>query len=64
MRHEPSTKEVVLEDDNYGHVEVGKDCFEKVVKAGYDGVRSGKGRGPMVFATTHMAECYGRRRTA
>jgi hypothetical protein len=56
--------EVVLEDDDYGHVEVGRDCFERVVKAGYDGVRSGKGKGPMVFATTAMAIAYGRRSAA
>lgn len=64
LKPNAKTGEVVLEDDNHGHVVVGRDCFERVIKAGYDGVRSGKGKGPMVFATTEMAMAYERRRTA
>lgn len=62
LKHDAKTGEVVLEDDNHQHVEVGADCFANVVKAGYDGVRSGKGKGPMVFATTEMAMAYARRK--
>lgn len=51
-------REVVLEDDGFGHVCVGPDCFALVVAAGPNGVRSGKGRGPMVFATTAQARAY------
>ena len=54
-------REVVLEDDDHRHVNVGPNCFERVVKAGYEGLRSGKGKGPMVFATTDMAIRYGMR---
>lgn len=61
--HEQHEWEVVLEDDSHRHVNVGRDCFKNVVKAGYDGVRSGKGKGPMVFASTAMAQAYARRRT-
>jgi hypothetical protein len=53
--------EVVLEDDDHRHVMAGSDCFKRVVKAACDGVRSGKGRGPMVFASTEMAQAYSRR---
>lgn len=49
---------VYLEDDSHFAVHVGLDCYSRVVKAGYDGVRSGKGRGPRVFVTRHMAEAY------
>jgi hypothetical protein len=53
--------EVVLEDDDHRHVMVGPDCFKRVAKAGADGARSGHGLGPMVFATTAMAQAYAKK---
>jgi len=50
--------DVFLQDDNHAIVCVGPNCYERVVKSGYDGVRSGKGRGPLVFVTRRMAEAY------
>lgn len=47
--------EVVLEDVGHGHVQVGADCFLRVVKAGADGVKSGQGLGAQVFSTTDQA---------
>lgn len=52
--------EVILEDDDFNRAPVGPDCFERVVKSGYDGVRSGKGKGSMVFVTTAMAQTFAR----
>lgn len=52
---------VHLEDDDHALVHVGYDCWQKTVKAGYDGVRGHKGKGPMVFVTMDMARAYARR---
>ena len=49
-----------LEDDDHRAVPVGNDCLRRVIRAGYDGLRSSKDRGPLVFIERRMAEAYAR----
>lgn len=57
----PVFYEAFLQDDDHRAVEVGKDCLRRVIKSGYDGLPSGNGHGPLVFAERRWAEAYGRR---
>lgn len=44
-----------LEDDDNGAIFVGSECINRVIRAGAEGVRGGKGKGPRVFASPQMA---------
>lgn len=45
-----------LEDDDNAPVFVGAECIKKVTHAGAAGLRSGKGKGPRVFASVALAK--------
>ena len=44
-----------LEDDNHAAVFVGSECINKVIRAGAQGIKSRKGKGPRVFASALLA---------
>jgi hypothetical protein len=50
-----------LADGSHRLVELDTGCYTRVTRAAHEGVRAGKGLGPLVFASQQMADAYAMR---